>query len=196
MIRSMQWPDVEAVVAIHLESFNGFFLARLGARFLKEFYRSILRDATSIALVSQGHTGLAGFAVGTTQPAGYYRRMLLRRWPHLLVAALPQILRRPDTVLRLLRRVSAAAERPCPPDEALLLSIAVQPRAQGQGVGRGLLEAFLREAAQRRAARVSLTTDRLDNERANRFYVRSGFVLERSFATAEARQMNEYQIDL
>ena len=76
------------------------------------------------------------------------------------------------------------------------LSIAVNPSAQGQGVGKLLTEAFLGEVKKRGVDQVNLTTDKLGNEVVNAFYLNFGFRLCSSFITAEGREMNEYIIDL
>lgn len=76
------------------------------------------------------------------------------------------------------------------------MSIAVLPECQGSGIGQLLVRAFLDEAKRRGLRQVDLTTDRDNNESANRFYQRMGFVCERSFVTPENRAMNEYVIDL
>jgi len=77
-----------------------------------------------------------------------------------------------------------------------LLSIAVIPEAQGIGVGKALVVAFLNRAAALGLRAVDLTTDAIDNESANRFYLRMGFVQTRVFSTPEGRRMNEYEIEL
>jgi GNAT superfamily N-acetyltransferase len=59
-----------------------------------------------------------------------------------------------------------------------------------------LVNAFLEEAAKRGLRQVDLTTDKLNNDSVNAFYLRLGFVCSRCFVTAEGREMNEYSIDL
>ena len=60
------------------------------------------------------------------------------------------------------------------PDEAFVQTMAVDPSAQGAGVGGRLLTALLDEAGRRRQATVSLEV-RADNEPAKRLYARHGF---------------------
>ncbi len=76
------------------------------------------------------------------------------------------------------------------------MSIAVSPYQQGSGVGRLLLREFLDEARRRGARCVSLTTDRLGNDKTNWFYVRGGFACAGTFTTAEGRAMNTYRMYL
>lgn len=72
------------------------------------------------------------------------------------------------------------------------MSIAVSPQAQGGGVGRALVRAFIDEAARRGLKTVDLTTDKHDNAYANAFYLKQGFEVERDFTTPEGRAMYEY----
>jgi ribosomal-protein-alanine N-acetyltransferase len=60
------------------------------------------------------------------------------------------------------------------PDEAFVQTMAVAPRAQGEGLGAQLLQALLDEAARRRKTTVSLEV-RADNDTAQRLYQRFGF---------------------
>jgi len=55
---------------------------------------------------------------------------------------------------------------------------------------------FLEEAKRRGCVRVSLTTDRENNDRVNRFYQTLGFAIGRQYETPEGRKMNEYWIDV
>jgi len=193
MIRPMMLDDVDSVARIHLSSFAGFFLSFMGPFFLREFYKSTLLDKTGIALVSTQADGISGFAVGTTEPVGFYRRTILNNWHHFLVASFIPILKKPQTILRLTRRLLVTAQSNYAKNEALLLSIAVHPSKQGQGIGKQLIKCFSAEAEGRGITAISLTTDKLNNDMTNQFYVRSGFSCARSFITAEGRQMNEYR---
>ena len=78
----------------------------------------------------------------------------------------------------------------------LLMSIAVHPECQGQGIGKQLVNAFLEEAHQCGADYVNLTTDAENNDAVNIFYQSIGFNKYRTFTTPEKRIMNEYVIQL
>jgi ribosomal protein S18 acetylase RimI-like enzyme len=188
----MQPADLDAVVQVHLSSFSRFFLSSMGASFLKEFYGAALADKSSIALVSQEGETLSGFAVGTMQPEGFYGRIARKHWHRLLLRSARPILKKPQIALGMLRRLSMMGQTRYGPRGALLMSIAVEPAKQGAGIGKRLVEEFLSAAKQRGAISVCLTTDELNNEGANQFYVRSGFNRLRSFTAPEGRRMNEY----
>ena len=76
------------------------------------------------------------------------------------------------------------------------MSIAVLPEMKGKGIGKLLVQAFLKAATSRGIKQVDLTTDSENNHLINNFYRCLGFVFERTFITPEGRKMNEYVIDL
>lgn len=195
-IRQMALMDVVPVTQIHVKSFPNFFLTFLGPAFLRNLYSAILHDPDGIGYVATQNVEILGFVAGTAQPAGFYRRLLRRRWWHFAWSALPSAVRHPAIIPRLLRAFSMSAQVTQHAGRGTLMSIAVLPACHGSGIGQLLVSAFLDEAVRRGLQQVDLTTDRDNNEPANRFYQRMGFVCERSFVTPEGRAMNEYVMDL
>ncbi|MGB8983003.1 MAG: GNAT family N-acetyltransferase [Anaerolineales bacterium] len=195
-IRAMNPGDISSVVEVHLASFQGFFLSSLGARFLNEFYRCVLLDETHIAFVCLNEDTISGFVVGTAQPAGFYRRTLKSNWSRFILASAPPVLKNPIMALRLLKRLIMVKGTAFDHGQALLMSIAVDPDEQGKGIGNLLLAAFLRESKSRGLLSVLLTTDAVNNESVNGFYLHGGFRLSRVYITPEKRQMNEYVYEM
>ena len=197
MIRTMDMMDVNQVVAVHLSSFPGFFLSFLGPRFLSLFYSAICSAPEGIAFVGLNDARIpAGFVAGTSNPGGFYSRLLRRDWFKFALASITPILRKPSVVWRVARAVTHPSDNPIGDDVAGLFSIGVLPELQGMGTGKKLVQAFLDEANRRRCKRVFLTTDRDDNEAVNTFYTKLGFSIERQYVTPEGRRMNEYWITL
>ena len=195
-LRKMNLGDLASVVNVHLASFTGFFLSSMGDRFLQEFYKSVLLDETHIAYVFPNAEDISGFVVGTTQPAGLYKRVLKSNLVNFLVSSIPVVMKDPFVALRLMRRIRMAHGMAFEADYALLMSIAVDPNEQGKGIGARLVDAFLQDARERGCLGVVLTTDARDNDPANYFYLRRGFNLSCTFVTSEGREMNEYMIQL
>ncbi len=195
-IRAMEARDLPFVVRVHLASFQGFFLTFLGPAFLLELYSGILADPSGITFVAEADGRIVGFVAGASESAGLYARLLRRRWWRFALASLRPALRNPRIVPRLLRAFAMPNQARMAGGAGTLMSIAVLPEKQGQGIGQALVRAFLAEAAQRGLSRVNLTTDKADNDAANLFYQRLGFVCTRHFTTPEGRQMNEYEIAL
>lgn len=197
MIRRMEPVDVPAVVAVHLQSFPGFFLSFLGARFLSLYYSGICTAPEGIALVYLNGKGApAGFVAGTANPRGFYGRLLKRDGMKFALASLGALFRRPTVLFRLLRALTHPSDNPVGEDVAGLYSIGVLPELQGTGAGKKLVQAFLDQAAARGCRRVFLTTDRDNNEPVNGFYHSLGFSIEQQYVTPERRRMNQYWISL
>ena len=193
-IRRASPNDISLLVQIHLQSFPSFFLTFLGYSFLAELYASILIDPSGIALVAEGDKNIVGFVAGTSQPAGFYSRLLRRRWWRFAVASVSPILRKPTAIPRLLRAFSMPKQVTKLEGRGTLMSIAILPEVQGEGIGKALVAAFLNESVHHGLSYVDLETDRDENEATNQFYLRLGFTRERTYVTFEGRGMNQYVI--
>lgn len=197
MIRDMKIDDVNQVVAVHLSSFQGFFLSFLGSRFLTLFYSGIGSAPEGIAFVYLDDAGIpAGFVAGTSNPGGFFSRLLKRYWLKFALASIVPVLRKPSIIKRVARAVWHPSGNPVGDHVAGLYSIGVRPELQGAGAGKKLVQAFLNEANKRGCKSVFLTTDRDDNEAANDFYAKLGFTIDRQYVTPEGRRMNELWITL
>ena len=197
MLRPLVASDVERVVDVHLRSFRGFFLTSLGRRFLTLYYAGVVRSPDHIGFAFlDDESRLQGFVAGSSNPRGFYSRLLKRDGIRFAFAALGAIVRSPAMVLRVARAVRHPARNPAGDEVAGLFSIGVNPGIQGSGAGRRLVEAFVTEAAARGCRRVCLTTDRDGNDAVNEFYRGLGFAVGRRFTTPEGRRMNEYWKDL
>jgi|SRR5579871_545129 len=185
---------VESVVRVHMESFPGFFLSSLGPGFLRLFYRGVLNDETGIAVIAEREGVIVGFACGSNTPQGFYRRLFQKQWWRFGWAAVGVLARRPSMIRRFLGavRVRVVSGEVAPGAE--LMSLAISPPAQRQGLGGDLVLHFLAEARRLGAPRVTLTTDRRENLQVNSFYQRLGFTLADSFVTNTGREMNLYEI--
>lgn len=197
MISKLTKQHVPQVVSVHVASFPGFFLSFLGPQFLSIFYSAVSSAPEGIAFVYLNEAGIpSGFVAGTSNPRGFYSRLLMRHWFRFAMAAIPSVLRKPSIVSRVARAVFHPSDNPVGDDVAGLFSIGVLPELQGTGAGKKLMQAFLEEAKYRRCKRVVLTTDQDNNDAVNAFYVRHGFSVERRFVTPEGRKMNEYWLTL
>jgi ribosomal protein S18 acetylase RimI-like enzyme len=193
----MELEHITAVVQTHLVSFPGFFLSFLGPRFLSLFYAGICVAPEGISFVYLNDVGLpAGFVAGSSNPRGFYSRLLNHNWLKFAFASVGAIFRRPAVISRVVRGLFHPGGNPVGDDVAGLFSIGVLPELQGTGAGKLLVQAFLCEAGMRGCKRVFLTTDREDNESVNAFYNKLGFGIERQYETPEGRRMNEYWITL
>lgn len=194
--REMAHSDVPRVTEIHRNAFAGFFLTSLGPRFLKVFYSAVIDDPTGISLLAYNDQDIFGFAVGTSRPKRFYRRLIIRRSLQFFWAALPSILASPRIVPHLIRGFFLPREAARPDGWGTLLSIGVAKEGQNLGIGHLLITSFLNEGKARGLRKINLLTDKEHNEKVNNFYLNNGFTVERSFKTHEGRWMNEYVIEL
>lgn len=192
--------DLGSVVRIHRQAFAGFFLTRLGPVFLAKYYRLVLAHPGGILLVAVHEGQIAGFAAGVASPAAFYREMKKRKLSFAL-AVIPAWLRSPGILRRLWVDFRDLRSRAGPAGgesdgTAELTSIGVAPAGSGQGIGRGLLAAFIAEAGKMGLAAITLTTDAEGNDAVNGFYLQAGFRLQRTFTQGDGRRMNEYRKDI
>ncbi|GAA2096328.1 GNAT family N-acetyltransferase [Microlunatus panaciterrae] len=189
--------DVQPLARLHRKAFPGFFLSTLGEPFLVQFYRGFLSDDDAVTVVAHDGSGaVQGAVVGTTQPAGFFGRLVRNRWPGFAAASVRAALTNPRAVPRLLRAVTYRGDTPEGADGALLSSICVDPGVRGTGLGRRLLAAWVAEVASRGTDKAFLTTDAVGNDAVNRFYQAAGWVLSDRFETREGRPMNRYTISV
>lgn len=184
--------DVPGVARIHLEAFEGFFLSELGYRFLCVMYRAFLVNPASIFVVRESkHGQILGFAVGALSSGQKDRWLALRFMFHFLWAILPAIFRCPGKVITRLssRFFESGSPFDVPNDAAVLRSIGVLTSERGGGTANGLLVAFEQMALRKGAAHVYLTTDQDQNERAQNFYKRHGYVVAQRFYQDGRRPM-------
>jgi GNAT superfamily N-acetyltransferase len=193
-VRAAALSDVDSVVRIHMQAFDGFFLTSLGSRFLKRFYSGLASDERVVFQIAESARGACGFAVGPLRPRSFFRMLLVKQGVGFALDATGALLRHPLKVGRkLLGALRYRGEGPPVVREAALLSsLGVLAEARGTGVSGLLIEAFCREAARGAATHVYLTTDRDENAAVNRFYLKHGFVLESSLVRPDGRVMNRY----
>jgi ribosomal protein S18 acetylase RimI-like enzyme len=191
-VRQASRNEVDAIVAVHLEAFKGFFLSRLGRRFLRELYTAFLSAPSGMLLTAHRDTRLVGFVAGTSQPPRFFRQLLLARGWALLAAAIPAALRQPGLVLpRLWRAVFYRGDGE-PGTGALLSSLAVLPAEKGQGTGAALVRQFCAAAAAAGARQVYLLTDAAGNDAVIGFYERLGFQPDSQLTRPGGRSMRRY----
>ncbi len=185
---------VEAVVQIHLETFQGFFLTFMGKGFLRQMYSSYCaHEASGILAGFNEQEKLVGFLAYSADLAGLYKHMIARRLVPFMWYALGAFLRKPKVFMRLIRAFLKPGESRRQESYVELASIGTMPQWKGQGVGSQLIEALKARVDFDKYSYITLETDAVDNDGANAFYVKNGFSLVRSYRTHEGRKMNEYR---
>lgn len=184
--------DLASVALIHLDAFPGFFLTKLGYKFLHLMYRVFFSNPDGIFVVYESNASqLLGFAVGTLGSGKKDRWLSLYFIPQFIIAVIPATLREPRIVISRLVARFIASGTPCdlPSDGAILRSIGVLSSARGGGAASVLLYSFEQEALRRGGNHVYLTTDQDNNERAKKFYTRMGYNVIKRFNQHKNRPM-------
>ncbi len=186
---------IRRVVEIHGASFPGFFMTRLGPRFLFEYYRAVISFADGLCSVaSEGDAPIAGFVAGFINPERFYA-FLRDRQLRLGIAMLPALALRPGLIGGVLFNrgkaagVTSGVAAGAQAGEAELSSIGVLPLAAGKGVGAALVDHFCQAMQARGAYHVVLTTDTRENDRVIGFYHRLRFLDEGRLPASEGRTM-------
>jgi len=195
LIRPATPNDLPGIVIIHQQAFSNFFLTRLGDEFLRRYYALVLDYPAGVVLVSERHSTLEGFACGFVEPPEFYR-LMWRNKRAFVLPALPALVRHPSLatgVLYGVQRIQTSASK-APVRSCELSSIAVAPEAGGNGLGKTLVQAFVKQAWSMDAKCIYLTTDADGNESANALYRQVGFLHTRRFLQRKGRWMNEYVI--
>ena len=184
---------IDAIVEIHMNTFTGFFLTFMGRGFLQQMYSSYCIHAPSglLAAVDENEKPV-GFLAYSGDLSGLYKFMLKKRLIPFAWYAFGAFLRKPKAFFRIVRAFLKPGESKRQEAYVELASIGVSPEQKGSGIGTALVAALKARVDFSQYAYITLETDAVDNEPANQFYQRNGFVLKRSFTTPEGRKMNEY----
>ena len=185
---------IDEIVQIHLDTFQGFFLTFMGRGFLKQMYSSYCDHKESAVLVAVDDKGQSiGFLAFSSNMSGLYKHMIKRRLISFAWYSVGAFFRKPKVFMRLIRAFLKPSESAREEAFVELASIGVRPQTKSQGVGTKLIEELKRRVDFEKYEYISLETDAVDNEAANRFYQKNGFQLERTYETREGRKMNEYR---
>lgn len=195
LVRQATAADLPGIATIHQKAFSNFFLTRLGGEFLRRYYALVLNYRAGIVLVSEHGGTLDGFVCGFVEPPEFYRLMWSNKRSFVL-PALSALVRHPSLasgVLYGVQRIQSSASK-APARSCELSSIAVEPEAGCNGLGKALVQAFVAHARSMGAQCVYLTTDADDNNLANALYRKIGFQHTQRFLQRKGRWMNEYVI--
>lgn len=185
---------IKEIVGIHLETFEGFFLTFMGKGFLNQMYCSYCTHDMSDILVAFEEDGAPiGFVAYSSDMSGLYKHMIKTRLVAFAWFSLGAFIRKPKVFMRLLRAFLKPGESKRKEKYVELASIGVDPSIKSRGIGTLLIDALKKEIDFSKYAYIALETDALNNDGANYFYKKNGFVLEMVHETHEGRKMNEYR---
>ncbi len=192
-VSSAEKETIGRIVDIHLATFQGFFLTFMGRGFLRQMYAAYTLHEQSDILIAESQGLVVGFLAYSQHMSGLYKYMLRHRLVQFAWFSLGAFLRKPTVFLRLIRAFLKPGEARREETYIELASIGVHPDAKSGGVGSKLIDALKKRIDFETFSYITLETDAVDNEAANRFYVKNGFTAVREYETPEGRKMLEYR---
>ena len=163
--------DAAAVAALHTSSLQGL-LSDLGPGLATAFYRAATRVPATVAVVADESGRITGFACGTVEAGGYYRKVATAA-PWSVGAKLAWRLLR-DPALR--AKLGQGQDFTGPE----LLFLAVDEARRGSGIGGALIRQFEQTLRDRRIDRYALCVES-DNARAVAVYEHCGLEMAAEF---------------
>lgn len=184
---------IDDIVSIHLDTFQGFFLTFMGRGFLRLMYQSYVEYNDSGILVALEDEKMLGFLAYSGDLSGLYKYMIKKRLIPFAWYSMGAFFRKPTVFMRLIRAFLKPGETKRKEKYVELASIGVAPSIKSQGIGSQLIDALKSKVDFNAYDYITLETDAVNNDGANHFYQKNGFVLEREFETNEGRRMYEYR---
>jgi len=184
---------IDAIVSIHLNTFTGFFLTFMGRGFLRLMYRSYAEYRDSGIFAAFEEEKPLGFLAYSGDLSGLYKYMLRKRLLPFAWYSLGAFFRKPAVFMRLVRAFLKPGETKRQEKYIELASIGVDPDVKSKGIGSQLVDVLKANVDFNEYAYITLETDAVNNDGANHFYEKNGFVIEREFETHEGRKMFEYR---
>ncbi|GLH73385.1 hypothetical protein GETHLI_18870 [Geothrix limicola] len=194
-IRDARVKDIAGVVAVHMASFQNFFLTFLGRRFLSHLYLEVTREPGAVFLVATSpENEIIGFAAGVPDLGAFYQRLARRKWLTFGLSSMRAAILQPSIIPRLWRSLGASRLAAHASYPATLMSLAVIPNQKRTGIGKRLIMRYLSRLKRDGVLGVCLTTDRDGNAPVLAFYEKLGFTRTREYCTREGRWICEFSI--
>ena len=183
---------ISTIAELHKHAFPDFFLTQLGIPFLRTLYFCYTEDSESGIIVAEDSDQIKGFIAYSKDYPRFYNQLIKKHLLRFAFCSLGAAIRHPSFIKRLLR---AFKSHEVTKEEAYieLASICVDPKEEGKGIGTRLIDKMKAITDFSVYAYINLETDACENDAVNKFYIKNGFRLNRSYVTAEGRRMNEYR---
>lgn len=184
---------IDEVVKIHMDTFQGFFLTFLGKGFLKQLYKGYMEHEDSNLIIAKDGDELVGFIAYSSNISDLYKFLIKKKLMLFAWYSLLAFMKNPRILFRLLSAFGKSQEVIREENYIELASIGVKPEVKSKGIGTLMIDFLKQNVDFDKYKYIKLETDAENNEVANHFYVKNGFVLDHVYQTREGRRMNEYR---
>jgi ribosomal protein S18 acetylase RimI-like enzyme len=184
--------DSSKMTMVHLDTFDGFFLSSLGSGFLNTYYNTCIKspDAFAICATDTETEKIVGFGLGCYNSNGFNKKLIKRNFLKYLLRSILIIFTKPNALIRLLNNLTKRDKNENDiGDYGELFSIAVDKDYQGLGIGKNLLKKFEYELKQKSIKKITLTTDKNNNDNVLKFYRNFGYDVYYDFISYPKREM-------
>lgn len=184
---------VDEIVDIHMTTFQGFFLTFLGKGFLKQLYEGYIEHKKSNLIIARQDKEIVGFIAYSSDISDLYKYLIRKKLLLFAWYSFIAFIKNPKILFRLLSAFSKSEEVSRKEKYIELASIGVKPDVKAQGIGSSMISYMKKHIDFNKYEYISLETDAENNEYANKFYLKNGFILTRTYKTKQNRKMNEYK---
>lgn len=184
---------VNEIVDIHIATFQGFFLTFLGKGFLKQLYKGYIEHKQSNLIIARQDKEIVGFIAYSSDISDLYKYLIKKKLLLFAWYSFVAFIKNPKILFRLLSAFSKSEEVNRKEKYIELASIGVKPDVKAQGIGSSMISYMKEQIDFNEYEYISLETDAENNEYANKFYQKNGFILARTYETKQNRKMNEYK---
>jgi ribosomal protein S18 acetylase RimI-like enzyme len=172
--------NAKRIAVLHISGIRTGFISSLGLGFVTALYQGVAESKSSFGFVAEENGTALGFVAYTASLNRLYRCVILKkgwRFAWLLCARLFSF-RTIKGILETLSYPGRTKRMHLPSAE--LLSIAVAEEARGKGLATTLVQKGFAECARRGIEKVKVLVG-VDNEPANKFYLKCGLELASQF---------------
>lgn len=195
--RPVKISEINQVVNVHLNAFEGFFLTSLGKHFLMTYYRAIANHPSGLIIGCFENNELLGFCAATKLSKGFNFNLVKDNLLIFLWEGCRLIFSRPKALIRLFENFTKTDNNFSDKGEYCeLLSICILKNEQGRGLSKTLLSQLESRLKNDNQKRLSLTTDYYNNEKAINLYKSSGYSVMYEFIAYPNRKMYRFIKDL
>lgn len=184
--------DSSKIAKVHLDAFDGFFLSSLGYGFLNTYYKTCIKssDAFAICAIDSETEKIVGFSIGCYNSKGFNKKLIKKNFLEYLLRSILVIFTKPNALIRILNNLTKIDKNENDiGDYGELFSIAVNKDYQYLGIGVNLLKKFEYELKQKSVKKVTLTTDKKNNDYVLKFYKKFGYKVYYDFVSYPKREM-------